>query len=210
MALAQAGAGDADEARLLLHLLDGGAAGIAHRLAQAADQLVDQRPQHAFVGHARLDALGDEAALIDYAALEVAVLAVAALLHGPDRAHRPVVLEALPVGDDQFAGALVDARQQATQHDGVCTGSDDRHIILAGNAGAVIDSGYLRHANARYDARCTYRSRANACLYGVRARLDKRLGCLGGSDVSGNQLHTLPEAIFDARHGLDDHVRVSV
>src|SRR5712691_3139567 len=171
MALAQAGAGDADEARLLLHLLDGGAAGIAHRLAQAADQLVDQRPQHAFVGHARLDALGDEAALIDYAALEVAVLAVAALLHGPDRAHRPVVLEALPVGDDQFAWALVDARQQATQHDGVCTSSDglgdiarvldttvgdDRHIILAGNAGAVIDGGYLWHANSRDDARCTY------------------------------------------------------
>src|SRR5215831_12355218 len=65
MALAQASAGDADEARLLLHLLDGGAASIAHRLAQATDQLVDQRPQHAFVGHARLDALGDEAAFID-------------------------------------------------------------------------------------------------------------------------------------------------
>src|SRR6266852_768741 len=177
MALAQAGAGDTNEARLLLHLLDGGAAGIAHRLAQAADQLVNQRPQHALVGHTRLDALGDEAALIDYAALEVAVLAVAALLHGPDRAHRPVVLEALPVGDDQFARALVDARQQATQHDGVRAGSDglgdiagvldtavcnDRHIILAGNVGAVVDGGYLRHANACDDACCTYRSRPDA------------------------------------------------
>src|SRR6266699_5226558 len=81
VALAQAGAGDANEARLFLHLLDGGAAGIAHRLAQAADQLVDQRPQHAFVGYARLDTFGDEAALVDYVALEVAILAVAALLH---------------------------------------------------------------------------------------------------------------------------------
>src|SRR6266487_3205652 len=139
---------------------------ISWMVAQAADQLVDQRPQHAFVGYARLDTFGDEAALVDYVALEVAILAVAALLHSSNRAHRPVVLEALSMRDHQFTRALVDARQQATQHDGVGASSDslgdisgvlnasisdDRHIILAGNAGAVIDGGYLRHADARDD-----------------------------------------------------------
>src|SRR6266699_122487 len=157
VALAQAGAGDANEARLFLHLLDGGAAGIAHRLAQATDQLVHQRPQHAFIGYTRLDALGDEAALVDHVTLEVAVLAVAALLHSRNRAHRPIVFEALSLRDHQFTGTLVDARQQAAQHDGVGASGDglgdiagvldtavcdDRHIILVGNAGAVVNGGY--------------------------------------------------------------------
>ena len=48
MALAQAGAGDADEARLL-HRLDRRRAAVAHRLPQAADELVDDRRERPLV-----------------------------------------------------------------------------------------------------------------------------------------------------------------
>ena len=41
VAFAKAGAGDADELRLLLEVLDGGAAEVAHAGAEASDELVD-------------------------------------------------------------------------------------------------------------------------------------------------------------------------
>src|SRR5712691_10373462 len=79
MAFAQTGVGDAHEARLVLHFGDGGAARVAHRLAQPADELKDKRPQHSFIRDARLDALGNQAGFFDDVALKVAVFAVAAL-----------------------------------------------------------------------------------------------------------------------------------
>src|SRR3954467_6856285 len=59
VALAQPGGGDADEARGL-HLLDRGRPAVAHRLADAADELVQDRRERALVRDAALDALGDE------------------------------------------------------------------------------------------------------------------------------------------------------
>ena len=46
--------------QLLLHLGDGAVAGIAHRRAQAADQLVDDVADRALVRHAALDAFGHQ------------------------------------------------------------------------------------------------------------------------------------------------------
>ncbi len=60
VAFAEAGAGDANELCLLLQLLDGCAAEIAHAGAQAADELVDHGLERSAVGHASLDAFGDE------------------------------------------------------------------------------------------------------------------------------------------------------
>ena len=60
VALAQAGAGDAHEGAVLLHLGDRAVAGVAHRRPQAADQLVDDVADRPLVRHAALDALGHQ------------------------------------------------------------------------------------------------------------------------------------------------------
>src|SRR6478672_410485 len=57
MALAQARGGDADELGAL-HLVDRRRAAIAHRLAQPADQLVQDRRDRPLVGNAPFDSLG--------------------------------------------------------------------------------------------------------------------------------------------------------
>src|ERR1017187_5951926 len=123
--LAQAGAGDAHEMRLLLQLGDASAAHVAHAGAQSADKLEDHRLQRAAVGHASFDALGNElgetvlagAFALHHAlgshlragqiggALEVAL--AGALAHGGQRAHAAVALEAAPLVEDGFAGGFV-------------------------------------------------------------------------------------------------------
>src|SRR5258707_188721 len=59
MRFAQPGARDAHEARGL-HLLDRRGAAVAHRLAQAADELVDDRRERPLVRDASLDAFRHE------------------------------------------------------------------------------------------------------------------------------------------------------
>src|SRR5476651_1042974 len=88
VALAQAGRGDADEAAVALHLSDGAAAGIAHRGAQTADQLVDDVADRALVRDAALDALWDELQRARHLLLEIAVRRAAR--HGADRAHAAI------------------------------------------------------------------------------------------------------------------------
>src|SRR3954466_18413 len=79
VALAEAGAGDANEARLL-ELLDRRRAGVAHRLAQAADQLAEHRAHRPLVRDAALHAFGDQVGAVLDVALEVPVLRVPACL----------------------------------------------------------------------------------------------------------------------------------
>src|SRR5262245_53098790 len=58
VALAQAGRGDAHEARLLAQLVDALAPHVAHPRAQAAEELVDRVGERPLVGDAPLDPLG--------------------------------------------------------------------------------------------------------------------------------------------------------
>src|SRR5260221_10820656 len=111
VAFAQACAGYAHKARLLLHFRDSSTAGISHRLAQPSDQLVNQGSQHTFVWDTRLNALGNQTRLLDGIILEVAILTITALLHGGDRSHAPIVFEALSLRDDELTGAFIDACQ---------------------------------------------------------------------------------------------------
>src|SRR5581483_1861560 len=92
--LAQPRAGDPYELRAL-HRVDRGRAAVAHRLAEAADDLVQHGADRALVRHARLDALGHELLDVLDVALEVTVLRVAARLHRAERAHAAIRLEAL-------------------------------------------------------------------------------------------------------------------
>src|SRR4051794_33582608 len=71
MALAEPGAGDADEPRVL-HRSRRRRAAVAHRLAQAADELVDDRAERALVRDAALDPLRDELLRVLDVPLEVA------------------------------------------------------------------------------------------------------------------------------------------
>src|SRR5712691_4803948 len=70
MALAQTGAGDPDEARGLQRL-DRLRAAVAHRLAQAADELVDDRLDRPLVRDAALDSLRHELVHVLDVSLEV-------------------------------------------------------------------------------------------------------------------------------------------
>src|SRR3954470_23497524 len=58
VALAQPGAGDADKGAVALHLGDRAVAGVAHRGAQPADQLVDDAPDRPLMRDPSLDPLG--------------------------------------------------------------------------------------------------------------------------------------------------------
>src|ERR671919_358835 len=74
VALVQARGRDPREARPSLHLLDRGCTAVAHRLPEAADELVHDRRQWPLVRDAPFDALGDELVHVLDVALEVAVL----------------------------------------------------------------------------------------------------------------------------------------
>src|SRR5579884_1743794 len=191
VAFAQAGAGNAHEARVLLHLGDGGRSGIAHGLAQAADKLIDKRAERSLIGNARLDALGNQLRLVLRVLLKVAVLAVAALLHGGNGTHAAIVFEPLAGRDNQFARAFIHPREEAAEHDGIGPGgngfgdiagilnaaiSDDGDAMRAGSLGALVDGSDLRHADASDDARGTDRPRTNSDLDGIHACLDQRPG----------------------------------
>ncbi len=180
-----------------------GGADVPHRRAQTADELVDEIAQRTLVGHAALDPLRDE--LLDVADpfLEIAVLGVGAGLHGADGAHAPILLEALPLVEHDFARTLVDAGQQGAEHDRVGAGGDrlgdiagildpaigdDRDAVAGGGAGAVEDRGDLRHADPGDDAGRADRSWPDPNLHRVGAGGDQRLGCRCGGDVAGHHL----------------------
>src|SRR4051794_25580786 len=121
--LAQPGAGDADELRVL-HL--GGRRGTAvpHRLSQPTDELVDDRGERALVRDATLDPLRHELLDVLDIALEVAVLGERPRAHRAERAHAAVLLEALALDEDDLARRLVGARQERAEHDRVRAGGD--------------------------------------------------------------------------------------
>src|SRR4051794_12298733 len=212
--LAQPRTGDADEARLL-HRLDRRRAAVAHRLAQAADNLMQHAGERPLVRDAALDPFGDELLDILDVALEIAVLRVTARLHRADRAHAAVLLEALALGEDDVAGRLFRAREHRAQHDRVRSGGD-RLCDVAGRGDAavrdhryavrrlcdVVDRGDLRYADPGDDTRRADRARADADLEPVRTCVDQRLRRVRRRDVPGDDLE-LARQTANARHHLD-------
>src|SRR5690606_35097196 len=113
VALLQAGGGDLHQPALLPQLVAGPHLAVPHRLAQPADQLVGDGLQRTAVGDLALDTLRDELLLGGDLGLGVAVLGERAAAHRAERAHAAVALVLLAVDEDQLAGALLDAGQQA-------------------------------------------------------------------------------------------------
>ena len=102
----------------LAQRLDSRGPAVAHRGAEAADHLVDEVGEVAAVGDASLDALGDELAVGWTSGLAVAVGGARA--HRALRAHAAVGLVASAAVEDQFARALVHAREQRSEHHAAC------------------------------------------------------------------------------------------
>jgi hypothetical protein len=93
--------GDADETGFGAEFVERVGPDVAHAAAQAADELEDDFGKRALVGHAGLDAFGDE--------LAGAVLAVAvarAFAHGFEAAHAAVFFEGAALPLDHVAGAF--------------------------------------------------------------------------------------------------------
>src|SRR5919201_1106513 len=199
MALAQAGGSDANDLRPL-HLLDRRRAAVAHRLAQPADELVQDRGQRPLVWDSPLDSLRHELLDVLDVALEVAVARRAARAHRAERAHAAVLLEPLALVEDDFPGGLVGAGEDGARHHAVRAGSnclrdvarrcqtaipDDRN---ARRAGALVDGGDLRNADAGDDASRARCPRPLADLHRVGAGVDQRLRRLRGGDVAGDDV----------------------
>src|SRR4051812_9924706 len=178
MALAEPGAGDADERRAL-HLLDRRRPAVAHRLAETADELVEHVRDRPLVRDAALDALRHELVDVLDVALEVAVFGIAAGLHRAERAHAAVLLEPLAAREDHLARSLVGAGQEPAGHDDVRSRGDRLGNVTRGaeppvadhgdsvrrrGLGAVVDRGHLGNANPGDDAGRADRARPDAYL----------------------------------------------
>src|SRR5438477_4914379 len=125
VALADPGRGDLHELGLVVHLVDGGAAAIAHGRAQAAGHLEHDGNHRALVRHAPFDALGHELVGVGVGARVVLEVAVGtALLHGADGAHAAVALVAAALEQHDLAGRLFGAGEHASHHHAVGAGRD--------------------------------------------------------------------------------------
>ena len=176
----------------------------------------------AFERHAAADAFRYQLFQVVFRVLEVAILGP--LLHGLNRTHAAVCLEATSFVDDGFSGALFRACQHRSNHDGMSTsreGFDD--VSRVANA-AVCDDGHsrafqgrtdlhdgsqLRHSNAGDDTRGANRARSDADFDGVRAGLDQGQGRLSRGDVAGHNVDAA-KGLLHVANRVDDATAVAV
>src|SRR3954454_13188469 len=199
MALAQPCGRDAHELRAL-HVVDRPSAAVAHRLAQPADELVDDRRNGALVRDAPFDPLGHELLDVLDVALEVTVARGAARAHRAERAHPAVLLEPLALLQHDISRALVRPGEQRARHDGIGAGGDRLRDVAGrghaavgddgnrGRAGALVDRRDLRDPDAGDDASRADRAWTYACLDCVSAGGDQGLRGFGGRHVPGDHL----------------------
>ena len=219
VAFLQPRAGDADELAVLAHLLDRGAAGIAHGRAQPPHKLVDHRIGGTLVGHLPLDPFGNQ--LVGRGIL-LEVTVRAAPRHGTQGSHAAIGFEAAALVQDHLARRLVGACDGAADHGAACARSDglgeiagkldaairdDRHVACSGCR--VHDCRQLRHAHARDDPRGADRPRPDAHLDRIGARVDQGAGGLGRGDIAGDHLHLVGKHL-DALDRLGDACRMAV
>ena len=203
MRLAHARRGDAHELRPRAQLANVLAAGVAHRGAQAAGELVQDGDDAALVRNAALDALGDEFFEFGRGVLEVAVARAMPLAHRTERAHAAVALEARTLEEFDLARGFFGAGEQTADHHAVRAGGerlgeiariadaavgDQRHTGTLERGGDVGDGGDLRHAHACDDARGADGARTDTDLDGISPAANEIARGLGGDDVAGDDL----------------------
>src|SRR5690606_19426737 len=91
MALPDASRCDPDEPRFRTQVFNGWSSAVAHACSKSPYQLVDERSERTFVGHASLDCLGNEFAIapviVDVA---LAIAFLRSMNHGRQRPHAAV------------------------------------------------------------------------------------------------------------------------
>src|SRR6266702_3113349 len=111
------GAGNTDKAPLVLQLLDGCATGISHAGPESSEQLVNIGRERSTHRHHPFDPLRDQLDVLTDIGLEIAVLA--AVFHGPDRAHAAITLVGASLVKNRISRRLFGAGKQRTDHDTV-------------------------------------------------------------------------------------------
>src|SRR4051794_34717944 len=175
VALAHSGARDAHELGTRAHLGDALAARVAHRGAQAAGELVQDRDQAALVRHPAFDAFGHEFLELRRGVLKISVGGTMALAHGAERAHAAVRLVRTALVELDVPGRLFGPGKQAADHHAVRAGhdrlrdvaretdapvGDDGHLVFNG-PGDVRHGGDLGNSDASNDTRRADRARAD-------------------------------------------------
>src|ERR1700690_2036660 len=217
VALAHARAGDAHEGRSRAHLLDIVAAGVAHRRAQPACQLVQDGHQAALVGYAPLDAFGHELLEFGGLVLEIAVRRAVAVRHRAERTHAAIGLVRGSLVELDLARRLLGTRKQPADHYRMRPRGDRLREITGIAYAAIGDHGYapalqrsgdigdrrdLRHPDAGHDPRGADRSRADANFHRIRAGRDQVERRVARHDVSGDYFQIAPFG-FQARNRLE-------
>src|SRR5450756_2809506 len=96
VAFAHTGVRDAYKARSRAQLCNIMAAGVAHRRAQAARELMQDGDDTALIGYASLNALGNELFKLGRRVLKIAVGGAEALSHRTQRTHAAIGLIRCP------------------------------------------------------------------------------------------------------------------
>ncbi len=132
-----------------------------------------------------------------FGALKVALART--LAHGSKRAHAAIALEAAPLIENGFAGALINAGKQGADHDGTSSGGDGLGDLARVLDAAVGDDGNaallcstrcfgngrdLRHSRAGDHARGANGAGSDANFNSVSARVDQGHGALVGGYVA--------------------------
>src|SRR5687768_14396376 len=137
VAFAHARVGDSHERRPRAHLFDRAAAGIAHRGAQTARELMQDLDERALVRHAPFDAFRHELLELLGRVLEVAILRAVRLCHRTERAHAAIRLVRRTLVQLDFAGRLLRTGKKAADHHAM-RASDERLGDVAGETNAAI------------------------------------------------------------------------
>src|SRR5690606_7249399 len=222
MALAQASAGDANEARLFLECLDVGSAHVTHRRLEAAGELVQYACNRALVGNLALDTFRHQLQRVANLRLEVAVRRAAR--HGADRTHAAIRLEGAPLVQIDLARRLVGARKQRADHCRVCAGGDrlgkiarildsaigdDGNALLLRDTDGTHDRSQLRNADTCNNARRADGAGPDTDLYAISAGINQRLCAFWRGDVTGDDAYCARN-LFRPCHGIKNPLRVAM
>src|SRR5450755_1936377 len=119
------------------------AAGVAHRRAQAARELMQDGDDTALIGYASLNALGNELFKLGRRVLKIAVGGAEALSHRTQRTHAAVGLVGCPLIQLDLTRGFLGAGKEAANHNRMSACRDCLGDV-AGIANATI--GYDRNA----------------------------------------------------------------
>ncbi len=219
MAFRQAGIGDADELRAILEIGDGFRSGVPHGCLHAADELVDDVTHRPLERHLPFDALRHKLELVLDILLEITVGGTAG--HCPDRAHAPIGLVGAPLVQEHLARSLFGAGKKRPDHHrrrsgrkrlcNIAAGSDaavgnDRDAGSTNSGGCRHHRGQLRDTDSGNHPGRADRPRPDADLDRVSPRIRQHLRCLGGRDVTGNDL----DGVGKRLHPLDSAADLGV